>query len=142
VMRASPGDWIIKGIKGEFYPCKPEIFTATYDNVADTPRLQDAKKEMLRAGRVPARGKDGRDEGTEGTESEGGMKTIGDQYRAECPVCGKMIWDLWDLGNSLQSGTVISCDSCGAEIVIEDVNIVAELTLIPKAEKSKESGGQ
>ena len=34
-MKANPGDWIIKGIKGEFYPCKPEIFTATYDNVED-----------------------------------------------------------------------------------------------------------
>ncbi len=32
-MRASPGDWIIKGVKGEFYPCKPEIFAATYDAV-------------------------------------------------------------------------------------------------------------
>ncbi len=29
-MRASPGDWIIKGVKGEFYPCKPDIFAATY----------------------------------------------------------------------------------------------------------------
>ncbi len=31
VMKASPGDWIIKGIKGEFYPCKPDIFDATYE---------------------------------------------------------------------------------------------------------------
>jgi hypothetical protein len=31
-----PGDWIIKGIKGEFYPCKPDIFEATYEPV-DTP---------------------------------------------------------------------------------------------------------
>lgn len=31
VMRASPGDWIIKGIAGEVYPCKPEIFKATYE---------------------------------------------------------------------------------------------------------------
>jgi len=30
-MLASPGDWIIKGVKGEFYPCKPDIFAATYD---------------------------------------------------------------------------------------------------------------
>ena len=37
-MRASPGDWIIKGVKGEFYPCKPEIFVATYEEVAhDSP---------------------------------------------------------------------------------------------------------
>ena len=30
-MTASPGDWIIKGVKGEFYPCKPDIFEATYE---------------------------------------------------------------------------------------------------------------
>ncbi len=30
-MTAHPGDWIIKGVKGEFYPCKPDIFNATYD---------------------------------------------------------------------------------------------------------------
>lgn len=29
-MRADPGDWIIKGVKGEFYPCKHDIFIATY----------------------------------------------------------------------------------------------------------------
>jgi hypothetical protein len=28
---ASPGDWIIRGVKGEFYPCKPDIFDATYE---------------------------------------------------------------------------------------------------------------
>jgi hypothetical protein len=31
VMRASGGDYIIKGVKGEFYPCKPDIFDATYE---------------------------------------------------------------------------------------------------------------
>jgi hypothetical protein len=31
---ASIGDYIIKGIKGEFYPCKPDIFTASYDAVS------------------------------------------------------------------------------------------------------------
>lgn len=30
-MIASVGDWIIKGVKGEFYPCKPDIFAATYE---------------------------------------------------------------------------------------------------------------
>ena len=30
---ASFGDWIIKGVKGEFYPCKPDIFEATYESV-------------------------------------------------------------------------------------------------------------
>ncbi len=31
-MRANPGDWIIRGIKGELYPCKPDIFEATYES--------------------------------------------------------------------------------------------------------------
>ena len=31
VMTAAPGDWIIKGVAGEFYPCKPDIFAATYE---------------------------------------------------------------------------------------------------------------
>ena len=31
VMRAEVGDFIIKGIKGEFYPCKPEIFVESYE---------------------------------------------------------------------------------------------------------------
>lgn len=33
VMIASPGDWIIKGVNGEFYPCKPDIFEKTYEEV-------------------------------------------------------------------------------------------------------------
>jgi hypothetical protein len=32
-MTAQKGDWIIKGVKGEFYPCKPDIFDATYEPV-------------------------------------------------------------------------------------------------------------
>lgn len=34
-MQVSVGDWVIKGVKGEFYPCKPDIFEATYEAVAD-----------------------------------------------------------------------------------------------------------
>jgi hypothetical protein len=30
-MSANPGDFIIRGVQGEFYPCKPDIFAATYD---------------------------------------------------------------------------------------------------------------
>lgn len=33
VMRADYDDWIIRGIKGEIYPCKPDIFAATYEPV-------------------------------------------------------------------------------------------------------------
>lgn len=34
VMTAQAGDWIIKGVQGEFYPCKPDIFEATYEAVS------------------------------------------------------------------------------------------------------------
>ena len=34
-MIAQPGDWIIRGVAGEFYPCKPDIFAATYEAVAE-----------------------------------------------------------------------------------------------------------
>ena len=33
MMSADKGDYIIKGVKGEFYPCKPDIFAATYEAV-------------------------------------------------------------------------------------------------------------
>ena len=44
-MKASKGDWIIKGVKGEFYPCKPDIFAATYE-LASAPSSdwQDARR--------------------------------------------------------------------------------------------------
>jgi hypothetical protein len=36
-MYADDGDWIIRGVQGEFYPCKPDIFAATYEPAADRP---------------------------------------------------------------------------------------------------------
>jgi hypothetical protein len=38
----SVGDYIIRGVKGEYYPCKPDIFEATYDRVED-----DAEEVVL-----------------------------------------------------------------------------------------------
>lgn len=35
--RVCPGDWIITGVKGERYPCKPDIFAATYEPAEDQP---------------------------------------------------------------------------------------------------------
>lgn len=32
-MLAQPGDWIIRGVAGEFYPCKPDIFEQTYERI-------------------------------------------------------------------------------------------------------------
>jgi hypothetical protein len=39
-MSAKGGDWIIRGVKGEFYPCKPDIFEATYEVVNENAALK------------------------------------------------------------------------------------------------------
>lgn len=36
-LEVSPGDWIITGVKGERYPCRPDIFNLTYE-LADAPQ--------------------------------------------------------------------------------------------------------
>ena len=41
IMYAIEGDWIIKGIAGEFYPCKPDIFDATYEAVPTNPSIPE-----------------------------------------------------------------------------------------------------
>ena len=35
VMHVANGDWVIRGVEGEFYPCKPAIFAATYEPVEE-----------------------------------------------------------------------------------------------------------
>jgi hypothetical protein len=35
VMRCGVGDWLIRGVKGELYPCKPDIFEATYELIEE-----------------------------------------------------------------------------------------------------------
>lgn len=40
-MTVSKGDWVIKGVQGEFYPCKPDIFEATYEAVEDDTSLPE-----------------------------------------------------------------------------------------------------
>ena len=65
IMRASVDDWIIKGVNGEFYPCKPDIFQKTYEEVIESDfitRLFDERdqlserieklKEFIRSGKV------------------------------------------------------------------------------------------
>ena len=39
-LRVSYGDWIIRGVKGEFYPCKPDVFAMTYEPVDEPPTPQ------------------------------------------------------------------------------------------------------
>ncbi len=46
-MRAEKGDWIIRGVQGELYPCKPDIFAATYETAAPS-ALADIAAERQR----------------------------------------------------------------------------------------------
>lgn len=45
VMQANVGDWIIEGVNGEFYPCKPDIFAKTYDAAESTTQHLDGITE-------------------------------------------------------------------------------------------------
>lgn len=44
-MEVSKGDYVIKGVKGEFYPCKPDIFKQTYESADITSDLEEAAEE-------------------------------------------------------------------------------------------------
>ena len=46
--RADYGDWIIQGVKGEFYPCKPDIFDMTYEKVTGTKDIHKGKRCLLK----------------------------------------------------------------------------------------------
>lgn len=49
-MLAKPGDWIIRGVAGELYPCKPEIFEATYQPMDDSTYVADEDLRIERVG--------------------------------------------------------------------------------------------
>ena len=42
-MTAEPGDWIITGVKGERYPCKPDIFKILYERIAESDKPESSK---------------------------------------------------------------------------------------------------
>jgi len=44
VMLASPGDWIITGVNGEQYPCKPDIFEKTYSEASEDDVVTDLSR--------------------------------------------------------------------------------------------------
>ena len=46
VMTANRGDWIIKGIKGEFYPCKDDIFRGSYDEMENQAVMKTASEKV------------------------------------------------------------------------------------------------
>jgi hypothetical protein len=60
VMKASLGDWIIKGVAGEFYPCKPDIFEKTYLLVGDGMTFGEALEACKAGKRIARRGWNGK----------------------------------------------------------------------------------
>lgn len=46
-MVAKTGDYIIRGVEGEIYPCKPDIFEKTYDVASQQSQLDDNQKIVL-----------------------------------------------------------------------------------------------
>lgn len=47
IMRVNIGDYVIQGVQGEFYPCKPDIFEATYEPVDNLPMSDEDNKETI-----------------------------------------------------------------------------------------------
>lgn len=62
-MRGDAGDWIIRGVHGELYPCKPDIFAATYEAVSDSSGLDfgEALRALKAGERVARAGWNGKD---------------------------------------------------------------------------------
>jgi len=63
VMVANHGDWIIKGVKGEMYPCKPDVFAMTYEPAGGVPTANSKtvtapKHEPIVVEKVTVYGKD------------------------------------------------------------------------------------
>lgn len=48
-MEVSKGDYVIKGVKGEFYPCKPDIFQQTYESAETQKELEEEMKRFIDA---------------------------------------------------------------------------------------------
>lgn len=52
IVKANPGDYILRGVKGELYPCKPDIFAATYSEAGEETALQKLSKFQEEVGYV------------------------------------------------------------------------------------------
>lgn len=85
-MRAAPGDWIIRGIKGEIYPCKPDIFAATYEPADAAPSSTSAE---------PQNDVDAWFDGAEGllqaTSAEDVRRDAEKVHVTDCPNCGASV---------------------------------------------------
>ena len=93
---ASPGDYIIKGVNGEFYPCKPDIFAKTYESAALRPVSQEQVEKVWRGEWV-------------------GVPNMG-VYDTACSKCGYCPGiRFWDSD---------FCPNCGAPMTDEAVEIV------------------
>lgn len=88
--RANVGDYIIKGIKGEIYPCKPDIFETTYEDVTNN------KNNTLSFEEVLPLIKQGKKAYREGWNGRGMFVVRQKGYPAGIP-CNKQTAEAWDL---------------------------------------------
>lgn len=128
---ASLDDWIIRGVQGEFYPCKPDIFAATYepagnDLTVDQARTQDLERRGLHGAVV-------RSDGLRAVVELGhvqdfeklldGSPTPRRQVKF-CSRCSAEVASICSACATSPSGRVWSCEGCGAKFSSE-TNVVA-----------------
>lgn len=51
-MKAEQNDWIIRGVNGEYYPCKPDIFEKTYEPADESPIKEESEDELWEEVRI------------------------------------------------------------------------------------------
>lgn len=91
---ASVGDWIIKGVQGEFYPCKPDIFAATYEP-ASTPHVTGIE--------LPA-------------SSTEPIEIIWPEYHYSGMGCGLEDWGIHDRYDAMRYGWDCAVERCAEAI--------------------------
>ena len=103
VMTASLGDYVIKGVKGEFYPCKPDIFEATYEEV------EEAEVGQIKVVFQAIHGIDPSPEIAE-------LRKFEQDRTKGCPVCGAAEKKVQTVPNAVdyECGTWVPDDGCTA----------------------------
>jgi len=100
----TPGDWIITGVKGEHYPCKPDIFAATYEAATDAASAEQASPAALSLDQLA-------DDTLNRVAAFIGEYVGGDTF------CGFSVDETRDENNLLLSLRLVPCDTVDGEPV-------------------------
>ena len=99
MMTAVIGDWIIKGVKGEFYPCKPDIFELTYEPAEQ--KADEGRPAICRDCPTFENECEGSNQEACGRRDESGLLTIDEEYELKqewmkLPKDSRLSWrDFW-----------------------------------------------